>query len=108
MSAELLRRAAVKLREHAEKTPKAPWSASDDGLVWPDCLGDPVAGSQELENAEYVALLHPPVALALADWLTYMAERWDDPCPFDCIHGDRCGPRRHALTVARLILREAS
>lgn len=77
MSADLLRRAAVKLREHAEKASRAPWVAHDDGLVWPDRLGDPVSGSEQLDDAKYIAMLHPPVALALAHWLEVVAV-WPD------------------------------
>lgn len=69
MSADLLRRAAAKLRLYVSHASRGPWNAHDDGLVWADRLGDPVSGSVELEDAEYIALMHPPVALALADWL---------------------------------------
>ncbi len=66
MNADLLRRAATRLRENAAKASKAPWVAAGDGLVWPDCMGDPACGAAELENAYYVEMMHPPVALALA------------------------------------------
>lgn len=92
MSAELLRRAAAKLRTYAPHATRGPWTPADDGLVWSELIGDPVSGSVELEDAEYIALMHPPVALALAEWLD--AHR-DSPCS-------------HALGVARAILREPS
>lgn len=69
MSAELLRRAAKTLREHAEAASAGRWEAHPDGLVWAERIGDPVSGSTEVEDANYVALMHPPVALALADLL---------------------------------------
>lgn len=73
VSADLLRRAAETLRKHAGRASKAPWDVADDGLVWPDCMGDPVSGSAELENAEYIALMHPPVPLAIAALLDVQA-----------------------------------
>ncbi len=75
MSAELLRRAAEKLRGHAARaTTTERWVAGRNFLepheVW-------IAGNQPVlelacddagtGNAEYIALMHPPVALALAD-----------------------------------------
>ncbi|GAA0738551.1 hypothetical protein Drose_04445 [Dactylosporangium roseum] len=81
MSADLLRRAAAKLREHARAA-----SFSDDG--WAVDLADSevttadggmmIADTGELTegrpDASYIALMHPPVALALADWLDAQAQ----------------------------------
>lgn len=62
-----LRRAAAVLREHAEAATAGPWTAYPDGLIWNgDRATDPAAGSQFGENADYIVLMHPPVALALA------------------------------------------
>ncbi len=98
MSADLLRRAATKLRDNAGKASKAPWALSEDGLVWPDCMGDPVSGSAEVENAYYIEMMHPPVAVALAGWLDAQAAI------------EEYGPPRRrqpaALAVARAVLRE--
>lgn len=102
MSVELLRRAAKVLREAAEAASAGPWHAHPDGLVWPERIGDPVSGSTEVEDADYIALMHPPVALALADWLNLKA---------DCAGvwpGDMTETDRTALVVARTILREPS
>lgn len=74
MSAELLRRAATKLREHATAASRGPWEMDGaDGLVWPGCMGDPVSGSELLADGAFIALMHPPVALALAEWLEAQA-----------------------------------
>lgn len=97
MSADLLRRAAAKLRAAAIEAAPPPWVAHPDGLVWPPRMGDPVSGSTDQEDADYIALVHPPVALALADWL--------DSATYDEYMGDE-DHTRHALAVARAVLRE--
>ena len=88
MLADTLKRAVATLREHAERTDQAPadldWNVDSTGLymdgsayyslrprrnhptVW---RGDARSGTPE-----YIALMHPPVALALADWLDETAE----------------------------------
>lgn len=79
MSADLLRRAAAKLREHAERAPEGPWVSLDDGdrlvALRPNStfekgfrylVDEPIEDSS---IAEYFALMHPPVALALAEVL---------------------------------------
>lgn len=123
MSADLLRRAATRLRENAGKASKAPWVAAADGLVWPDCMGDPVSGSQLLENAYYIEMLHPPVALALAELLEHQADDISDERAeertFPTVTGgtytavvDQYGAQRWdwtaALSVARAVLREST
>ena len=88
MSADLLRRAAAKLREHAEAAPEGPWVSLDNGdrliALRPDSTFDkgfrylvdePIADSS---TAEYFALMHPPVALALAAWLEQEARHAAD------------------------------
>ena len=78
MSSDLLRRAAAKLREHANRAPEGPWVSLDGGdrLValrenredWPAgfryLVDEPIPDSS---IAEYFALMQPSVALALAD-----------------------------------------
>ncbi|WP_433078961.1 hypothetical protein ACQP1P_38815 [Dactylosporangium sp. CA-052675] len=70
MSADLLRRAAAKLREHAEKASGGDWDAdgtelyAENGAIWIGQMdGDEKEG---VANASLAALMHPPVALALA------------------------------------------
>lgn len=96
MSADLLRRAAEKLRQHAEKAAFGQWDAEPDGLVWSERLGDPVSGSTYDEDADYIALMHPPVALALAGLLECEANVAD------------LDAHAHpgAFVVARAVLRE--
>lgn len=111
MSAELLRRTAKKLREHADAASASPWEAHPDGLVWAERIGDPVSGSTEVEDANYIALMQPVVALALADWLDAAA------VVVDANYGDEVDllaeidddqTAQHAVIVARAILRESS
>jgi hypothetical protein len=75
---DILRRAAAKLREATENVTPGPWDwPIGDGYVWPDRIGDPVSSSEQLPDAAYIALMHPPVALALAIWLDAEADRID-------------------------------
>lgn len=76
MSADLLRRAAAKLREHANATNFGAdgWVVDlKDSEVTTTDGGMMIADTMELTgarpDASYIALMHPPVALALADWL---------------------------------------
>ncbi len=105
MSAELLRRAAQKLRYNAERASKPPWSLSEDGLVWPDSMGDPVSGSAEVENAYYIEMMHPPVALALADWLSLEADMIGKRTTGANGNSPE-GHTFHALAVAQAVMRE--
>src|SRR6185295_1666780 len=93
MSSDLLRRAATKLRETAEATSPPPWS-SDPDASWYECGADhryvrtesdqhwsavALTGlvddphPRSARDAAYIALMHPPVALALAVWLEHEA-----------------------------------
>lgn len=106
MSADLLRRAAAKLRDAANAAQPAPWRATA-----PDPFGQSTvqAGSGydiarnyeepacDAADAEYIALIHPPVALALAEWMELYAWLRDEGAnvPMNC-----------ASKVARAILRE--
>lgn len=134
MSADLLRRAAAKLREQATiattSTPEEPWTAyrRDDvdrhvvavELRWRD-EGDEMPGGykvadmslpapaegwplgQAVVDSQYIALMHPPVALALADVLDHLAVAIDGTVG-DAAAADIFG---RELTLARAILREA-
>ena len=74
--AERLRAAATRLREVAGDATPGPWVAgvrcvwglhSDDEIVVDGDDGD--GGVLREADADYIAMMHPPVALALADWL---------------------------------------
>lgn len=104
MSAEILRQAVSKLRLYVSHATKGPWDVAEDGLVWPERMGDPVSGSTELEDAEYIALMHPPVALALAEWIEAHAD--DLGRSGDFRYCDSPGDTHRAIAVARAILRE--
>jgi hypothetical protein len=89
VSAELLRRAATVLRERAKSATGGPWtSAINDpemcavdapsGRALVDVLlgdtDDRDAHPQADADAEYIALMHPPVALFLADLFDEVAD----------------------------------
>ncbi|GAA4681242.1 hypothetical protein [Phytohabitans rumicis] len=44
-----------------------PWRAHPDGLVWADRPGDPVSGSTEVEDAEFIAHARTDVPALLAE-----------------------------------------
>jgi hypothetical protein len=68
-----LRRAAAKLREHAQAATPGPWHIGRAVDPMEPCNvhtfpgGRGVADEMDWLDAEYIALIHPPVALALAD-----------------------------------------
>lgn len=81
MSADLLRRAAKTLREHAELAMPGKWLSLDAGdrliAVQPDDDFEYLVTEEPArhgETADYIALMHPPVAMALADWMERLAE----------------------------------
>ena len=113
-----LRRAAKLLRERAGNATPGPWTSSrtDAGarysaLVAPTKHPDRRGACWDYDSAyggclvgeslvaadrEYIALMHPPVALALADWL-------DDEAARGLGRPDNVA----AYAVARAVLREA-
>lgn len=126
MTAELLRRAATKLREHGEAATPGPWNRpaqSSDGqnvvLSRGPASGEKEAGRHKAvhitvdthdgnwnmnlrrqdADAAYITLMHPPVALALADVL-------DGIATFAAANPDLPGPQGRVLVLARAILRE--
>lgn len=124
MSADLLRRAAVRLREVAAAAKPGPWESnysrrlgtfwlrsmaefefrSDAEILVAYTLGAPetvVEGTRA--NFAYFAALHPPVALALADLLDGYAE-WFELPPF---HGFKLNNDQRFIDLAREVLREA-
>lgn len=62
---EITRLKAVRVRLEAA-TP-GPWTWADDGLIWPNRLGDPVGGANELADAEFIAHAPADIAALLAD-----------------------------------------
>lgn len=83
MSAEILRAAATRLRETAEAATPGPWidvqMGSEGSAVWAG--GNTIltarkpATCREFADATYIALMSPPVGLAVADWLEATADR---------------------------------
>lgn len=89
-ASDLLRAAAEKLRQHANNATRPPWTRADVISICADLIDEVDA------EYEYISLMHPPVALALAELLDSEAEAWE-------IYGS---PRRGIVAVARAILRE--
>lgn len=71
--AELLTAAADRLEQLITEATPGPWTAHDDGLVWPERMGDPVSGSAQLADAEFIAAMSPTVGRALVALLRGMA-----------------------------------
>ncbi|MEU5660136.1 hypothetical protein ABZ802_31635 [Streptomyces sp. NPDC047737] len=112
--ADALRAAAKKLRSTAGNATDGAWAIWRDldhqgyitvgdaaGVIVPPALEssgacNPVAHVYVEEDAEHIALMHPRVGLALADWLDAEAQRLSGP--------DVVSP--HALVLARQVLGE--
>ena len=117
MSAQRLRDAAKVLRENAATATVGVWSVVDEGTDdWPHLavyggpnLQDEVTGGGLTESdAQYIAIMHPGVGLALADWLDLVAA-WTDEglglVPPDINIGDAWADiDGQALVLADLIL----
>lgn len=104
MSAERLREAAGVLRERAEAATPGPWGRCDRPSDHSEVLGADViicgrvhetianldeewyledeSGVTPHKDADYIATMSPPVALALADWLASEAARGDERTPY--------------------------
>ncbi len=110
MTAGLLRRAAEKLRTYANRAPDGPWVSLDDGdrlvALRPDStfedgfrylVDEPI---DDTSIAEYFALMHPPVAFAVASLLQLLSVYESEEVCFD-------RPMyAQAVNVARAVLRE--
>lgn len=104
--AERLRAAATRLREVAGDATPGPWDhvvgASEDHAWVERRHTETVVTTRDIGTSAYIAMMHPPVALALADWL-------DDEAGFiDAIKahadGDPSVLAPHALAVADAVL----
>lgn len=120
MSADLLRRAATRLRESALAATPGPWVVEREvGVPFTEftlCSQAPVefpyqrkitsvlTPDEEWPDLDYFALVHPPVALALAGWLADHAAQFG---PNDDLrYVDSPGDTQRAIEVARAVLRE--
>ena len=89
MSADRFREAAALLRERAEKVdPSTGWSFSDGGTR------DDGTRPGDSALIEFITMMSPPVALALADWLDDTAGEVESHATWS----------EHALAVADAIL----
>jgi hypothetical protein len=122
--AETLTAAVTRLRERSIGVTAGPWTHNPD-LVWnasphfdQEFVGAPaeygtviVAATgkptdpQALADADWIALMHPAVGLALADWLAHEASY---QLHLDETGQDGAEDSTHALAVARAILGEAA
>lgn len=102
----ILRRAANLLRERATGATPGPWEGyarlpvvlapREEWDLGEGRLCMPYREERKWANAAYITLMHPPVALALADWL-------DDEAARGLGRPDNVA----AYAVARAVLREA-
>jgi len=92
--AALLRQAAALIRERAGLVPPSPWFIHGRQVTTHDGC-NVISDSGRPERTQYIASMHPAVALAVADWLESEAhlEFADVPDP--------------ALAVARAVLESA-
>lgn len=108
MSSDLLRRAAKTLREVSASCEPGDWTAElgDTGSAWVNLPAYTHAWGMHgfAEEARHVVLMHPPVALALAEALDSWAEVVDGVDKMLGHIPDDAYPDEFAL--ARAILRE--
>lgn len=91
MSADLLRRAAAKIRENAEVATPGPWesrrSQQADYIGFTDTAGFFAIARQSTwgtkGDVEHIASWHPDVALAAAKWLDMTADHMDPELTLD-------------------------
>lgn len=117
----LLRRAATKARETAQAAAPGPWHMDAEQRIYAED-GSYVTSpwTDELErdaDLDHIALWHPGVALAVADWLESVADLHEET-PADIRRlmgggcqwcGDEdwpCADMRAALKTARALLNE--
>lgn len=55
------------IKKRIEAASAGPWTAADDGLVWATRLGDPVSGSVEIEDAEFIAAARTDIPALVAE-----------------------------------------
>lgn len=106
MSAELLRRAAAKMRENADAATRGPWSVAHvDGQGFAVHHGehDTVSLYSDRPNAEHIASWHPDVALAVADLLDEVVAYAD----YDDLVGSERVTAEAAVALARAYLGES-
>lgn len=115
MSAELLRRAAAKMRENAQAATPSPWgraSTDGQGVAVHHGSHDTVCLYTDRPDAIHIASWHPAVALAVADWLDSAYRDWEfsenslGAMSVRAMSGRKNDPDPYALAVARAYLGE--
>lgn len=116
MTAETLRRAATLMRERAEGASTSPWTTLHSKRFGPQAAFstglntvqlserfETEGGYRGAQNAEHIASWHPAVALAVADWLEWLADRSESGNDIPAMRGQGL---EQALAVARAFLGE--
>lgn len=119
--AEELRAAAKVMRERAQAASPGPWETCGRGVEqtagdYADVLGQEVSclsycyggapiGPKQAD-ADYIASMHPGIALAIADWLDEEAAEYEalDAGAQAFLAGDKGGDVAPAIAVARTYL----
>ncbi len=118
-NADLCRRAAVTLREHAESATDGNWRVapeiqesflgrptvvrtSSGNMRIVSIVENPASHTRAEGNIAYIALMHPPVALAMARMLENEADVFED----EDITVDEVPSGHLMLDLAKAILRE--
>lgn len=96
---DLLRRAATQVRETAKAATEGPWTPERKGVLDPD---DIQFVETTRRDASHIALWHPGVALAVAEWLDYTADH------IEAVYVGQPLSRatHHAIATARALLGE--
>lgn len=74
-ASETLTLAADRLDTLLADATSGPWVAHTDGLVWAQRPGDPVSGSSDVADADYIATMDPLVGRAVVVLLRHSAAR---------------------------------
>lgn len=109
MNAGMLREAATRLRELAEAATEGPWvpdgpEVGADGIWFAATVCGALSDDQDEANAAYIATVHPRVALAVADWLSTVADGEEYAAKVGGVVTDDYPDHPAALTVAAAVL----
>ncbi len=107
MTAHHLRTAAAKLREVAGDVTPGPWHVAQQGPYVRNernYVADTTASQEPCGDAQFIATMSPPVALAMAGWLEREARIWDEGVRLELEASDQGANYTEALAVANAVL----